>query len=82
MKAEIKQHIDSMRPDLLAYANYHASVKHTELSGEEILDQAIDSVMAMPEDRINEMYTTAAGKKYNRLDFRLAKRIKFLCKVV
>ena len=81
MNAEIEKHVDSMRSLLLDYANYHASKNNSELSGTEILDRAISSVMSMPEDRISKMYTTIARDKYNRLDFRLAKRIKFLSKV-
>jgi hypothetical protein len=82
MKAEIKKHIETMRPELLAYANYKASERGCELSGSEILDQAISSVLAMPEDQLNELYSTPTRAGYNKLDFRIAKRIKFYCKVL
>lgn len=82
MNPEIIKHIDTMRPDLLAYAKYHAFEQNTTSTGAEILDQAITSVLAMPEDRLNELYTTHTRDKYNRLNFRIAKRIKFYCKVL
>lgn len=81
MKAEIEKHIDSMRGDYLEYANYKVHEHNSTLSGSELLDHAIDSVLAMPEDRVNDMFNIA-WKKYNRLDFRILRRIRFLSKLL
>lgn len=82
MKAEIEKHIDSMREDFLEYANYKVSEHNSTMSGSELLDYVIESFLAMPEEQINEMFNIMAREKYNRLDFRILKRIRFLSKLL
>lgn len=81
MKAEIKKHIDSMRPDLLAYANYHAYKKNTGFKGSIILEEAIYLVTGLPEDQITEMYNKIARGKYRELDFYISKLIEITCEM-